>query len=586
VKKLLKYLKPYKWIAMLTPITMIGEVLVDLIQPKLMSSIVDDGVVAGDMGLIVKVGIQMLIAVIIGGLCGVGSAAFSGMTAQSFGCDLRNDAFRKVTSFSFEQTDKFTTGSLVTRLTNDISAVQQFVDMFLRMFVRSIMLFVGGIVMMLSLNVSFGVVLLFALPIEIIIMVWFLKKASPLFSKVQKKLDNVNSIVQENVSGARMVKAYVREDYESDRFGTANGELAETNLTVGRIMAVLNPALSIILNISVAAIIYIGGLQVEAANVLGSGMGIGEVMAAVTYITQILMSVQMCSNMFQSVTRANASAQRIVEVLETDALITDGKGEFDEKIHGGSVTFRGVSFRYPDSSGEPVLRGISIDIKPGESFAILGATGSGKSSFVNLIPRFYDCTEGEVLVDGIPVKDYDVEKLRDKIGMVLQKSELFSGTVEENILWGDKNASLDDVIRAAKIAEADEFVSKMPEGYKSMISEKGASLSGGQKQRLSIARAILKKPEILILDDSTSALDLGTEARLQKSLKEELKGTTVIKIAQRIASVKSCDRIAVLENGMLSAVGTHEELLVNSEVYKDIYNSQQKTVIESKGGEN
>lgn len=586
MKKLLKYLKPYKWIAMLTPITMIGEVLVDLIQPKLMSSIVDDGVVAGDMGLIVKVGIQMLIAVIIGGLCGVGSAAFSGMTAQSFGCDLRNDAFRKVTSFSFEQTDKFTTGSLVTRLTNDISAVQQFVDMFLRMFVRSIMLFVGGIVMMLSLNVSFGVVLLFALPIEIIIMVWFLKKASPLFSKVQKKLDNVNSIVQENVSGARMVKAYVREDYESDRFGTANGELAETNLTVGRIMAVLNPALSIILNISVAAIIYIGGLQVEAANVLGSGMGIGEVMAAVTYITQILMSVQMCSNMFQSVTRANASAQRIVEVLETDALITDGKGEFDEKIHGGSVTFRGVSFRYPDSSGEPVLRGISIDIKPGESFAILGATGSGKSSFVNLIPRFYDCTEGEVLVDGIPVKDYDVEKLRDKIGMVLQKSELFSGTVEENILWGDKNASLDDVIRAAKIAEADEFVSKMPEGYKSMISEKGASLSGGQKQRLSIARAILKKPEILILDDSTSALDLGTEARLQKSLKEELKGTTVIKIAQRIASVKSCDRIAVLENGMLSAVGTHEELLVNSEVYKDIYNSQQKTVIESKGGEN
>ncbi len=578
MKKLLPYFKPYWWIALLTPLTMIGEVVIDLIQPKLMSSIVDDGVLAGNMDYIISTGIKMLIYAIIGGICGVGSAAFSGMTAQNFSCDLRNDVFRRVTALSFQQTDKFTTGSLVTRLTNDITAVQQFADMLLRMFVRSLMLFSGGIVMMLSLDISFGVVLVCALPVEIIIMIWLLKKASPIFSQVQKKLDTVNNIVQENVSGARVVKAYVRENYEDMRFGKANDDLMNTNLKVQRIMAIMNPLLSIILNISVVAIIYIGGLQVEASNVLGSGMQVGDVMAAITYITQILMAIMMCSMMFQSVSRANASAKRIAEVLDTEPVINDGLSQNDNCLSGGSVTFRGVSFRYPEANGEPVLKGISIDIKPGESFAILGATGSGKSSFVNLIPRFYDATEGEILVDGISVKDYKLEELRDKIGMVLQKSELFSGTVAENIRWGCKTASDEEVIAAAKIAQADEFVSKMPDKYQSVIAEKGASLSGGQKQRISIARAILKKPEILIFDDSTSALDLGTEAKLQEALKENLKGTTVIKIAQRIASVKNCDRIAVLENGMLAAVGTHEELLLNSEVYRDIYRSQQKDV--------
>ncbi len=585
MKKLIAYLKPYRWIALLTPLTMIGEVIVDLIQPKLMSAIVDDGVLAGNMDLIVNTGIKMLIFVIIGGLCGVGSAAFSGMCAQSFSCDLRNDVFRRVTALSFQQTDKFTTGSLVTRLTNDITAVQQFVDMLLRMFIRSLMLFCGGIFMMLSLNISFGFVLVCALPIEIIIMVWLLKKAAPIFKQVQTKLDAVNNIVQENVGGARVVKAYVREDYEDKRFGNANDDLMNTNLRVQKIMAILNPMLSIILNISVVAIIYIGGLQVEAANAAGNGMGVGEVMAAITYITQILMSIMMCSMMFQSVSRAKASADRIVEVLDTVPVITDGNNADTNDSCEGSVTFRGVSFKYPDSSGEPVLNGISLEIKPGESFAILGATGSGKSSFVNLIPRFYDAAEGEVLVDGIPVKDYKLEDLRSKIGMVLQKSELFSGTVEENIRWGSKNASDEEVIKAAKIAQADEFITTIPNGYKGMISEKGASLSGGQKQRLSIARAILKKPEILIFDDSTSALDLGTEASLQEALRTELKGTTVIKIAQRIASVKNYDRIAVFENGMLAAVGTHDELLENSEVYRDIYNSQQKNSADMKGDE-
>lgn len=577
--KLAKYLKPYIWIALLTPLTMIGEVLVDLVQPKLMAAIVDSGVLAGDMDYIISTGIRMLIFAVIGGLCGVGSAAFSGITAQSFACDLRNDVFRRVTNLSFQQTDKFTTGSLVTRLTNDITAVQQFADMLLRMFVRTIMLFFGGIVMMLSLDISFGAALVCALPVEIIIMAILLKKAAPIFSRVQVKLDAVNNIVQENVSGVRVVKAYVREDYEDKRFGKANDELMETNLSVQKLMAIMNPLLMIVMNVSVIAIIYIGGLQVEAANILGSGIGVGDVMAAVTYITQILFSIMMCSMMFQSVSRAKASADRIVEVLETIPVINDGENDNTTAVKGGSVTLRGVSFRYPESTGAPVLNGISLDIKPGESFAILGSTGSGKSSLVNLIPRFYDADEGEVLVDGIPVKDYKLEDLRSKIGMVLQKSELFSGTAEENIRWGDKNATDEEVKAAAEIAQADEFISKMPEGYKSMIAEKGASLSGGQKQRLSIARAILKKPEILIFDDSTSALDLGTEAKLQEALRTNLKGTTVIKIAQRIASVKSCDRIAVLDNGMIAAIGTHEELLNNSEIYRDIYNSQQKTAI-------
>ena len=585
MRKLFAYLKPYWWIALLTPLTMIGEVLIDLIQPKLMSSIVDDGVLAGNMELILNTGIKMLFFVIIGGLCGVGSAAFSGMASQNFGCDLRNDVFRRVTALSFEQTDDFTTGSLVTRLTNDISAVQQFVDMLLRLFIRSIMLFCGGIFMMLSLDVSFGLVLVCSLPVEIVIIVVMLKKASPIFGQVQVKLDAVNNVVQENVSGARVVKAYVREDYENKRFGKANDELMNTNLRVQKIMATLNPMLSIVLNISVVAVIYIGGLQVEASNVFGTGTGVGEVMAAVTYVTQIMMSMMMCSNMFQSVSRAKASADRIVEILDTVPVISDGDGSSEREENMGAVTFKGVSFRYPDASGKPVLNGISVDIRKGERFAILGATGSGKSSLVNLIPRFYDVTEGTVYVDGIDVRDYKLEELREKVGMVLQKSELFSGTVEENIRWGCKDASDDDVERAAIIAQADEFVSKMPDGYKSMISEKGASLSGGQKQRLSIARAILKKPEILIFDDSTSALDLGTEARLQAALKSELKGTTVIKIAQRIASVKSCDRIAVLENGMFTAVGTHDELMLNSESYRDIYNSQQNASSDGKEGE-
>lgn len=569
--KLSKYLKPYALFAVLTPLSMVGEVLGDLLQPKLMSKIVDDGVLGQDMDLIIRTGLLMLLVLIGGGACGIAASAFGGIASQSFSRDLRVDVFKRVMGLSFEQTDKFTTGSLVTRLTADITAIQQMVDFMLRMLVRDSLLFFGGIIMMLTLNVRFGIIILCALPVEIIMMIVILKKANPYYSIVAKRLDSVNSVVQENVTGARVVKAYVREDTEEKRFDDANISLMESNLRVQTLMAILQPLLMIILNLSVIAVIVIGGWQVQA-----QAMKVGEVMAAITYLTQVLHGVMMMSMMFQTLAKASASANRLREVLETDPVIKSGSVSLSDKT-GGTVSFKNVSFSYPETKGRPVISDLTLDIKSGESVAILGATGSGKSSLVNLIPRFYDCTAGEVLVDGVNVKDCKLDELRKKVGIVLQKSELFSGTVEDNIKWGDKNAPHEDVISAAQAAQADEFIQKIPAGYEGIIAEKGASLSGGQKQRLSISRAVLKKPEILILDDSTSALDLGTEAKLRAEIDRKMNGTTLIIIAQRIQSVKSCDRIAVLDHGKLCACDTHENLLKTCEVYQDIYASQVKT---------
>lgn len=569
--KLSKYLKPYALFAVLTPLSMVGEVLGDLLQPKLMSKIVDDGVLGQDMNLIIRTGLLMLLVLIGGGACGIAASAFGGIASQSFSRDLRVDVFKRVMGLSFEQTDKFTTGSLVTRLTADITAIQQMVDFMLRMLVRDSLLFFGGIIMMLTLNVRFGIIILCALPVEIIMMIVILKKANPYYSIVAKRLDSVNSVVQENVTGARVVKAYVREDTEEKRFDDANISLMESNLRVQTLMAILQPLLMIILNLSVIAVIVIGGWQVQA-----QAMKVGEVMAAITYLTQVLHGVMMMSMMFQTLAKASASANRLREVLETDPVIKSGNVSLSDKT-GGTVSFKNVSFSYPETKGRPVISDLTLDIKSGESVAILGATGSGKSSLVNLIPRFYDCTAGEVLVDGVNVKDCKLDELRKKVGIVLQKSELFSGTVEDNIKWGDKNATHEEVISAAQAAQADEFIQKIPAGYEGIIAEKGASLSGGQKQRLSISRAVLKKPEILILDDSTSALDLGTEAKLRAEIDRKMNGTTLIIIAQRIQSVKSCDRIAVLDHGKLCACDTHENLLKTCEVYQDIYASQVKT---------
>lgn len=573
--KVLRYLKPYWLFALLCPLAMILEVSMDLLQPTLMSDIVDNGILgdaAADENLryVLITGLKMLVFSLIGCFGGIASAAFGTAAAQKMGNDLRKDAFAKVMHMSFQQTDKFATGSLVTRLTNDITAIQEFVAMSLRMFVRTGMQFIGGIAVILTLNVNFGIVLVISLPVQLIAVAIIMKKASPLFSIVQSRLDKVNSVVQENVSGARVVKAFTREEYEINRFDNANTDLMTTNLKVQKLLATLNPILMIIMNASVIAIIMIGGFQVEA-----KAMQVGEVMAAVTYITQILMSVMMVGMMFQQVSRSAASMKRVNEVLSTNPVISDGNKSADSD-NSGTVEFRNVGFSYPGSSGKPMLSGIDLKVGKGQMIAILGSTGCGKTSLVNLVPRFYDATNGDVLVDGVNVKDYDVDTLRSKIGVVLQKSELFSGTVAENIRWGCETATDEEVKTAAKIAQAEEFIDGFNDGYDTMISEKGASLSGGQKQRMAIARAIIKKPEILIFDDSTSALDLSTEAKLHKALRENLSGVTVIMIAQRIASVMRADKIAVLENGSICAFGTHKELMESSSVYRDIYYSQMK----------
>ncbi len=575
MRKLIKYLKPYWIFALLAPLSMIGEVYIDLLQPKLMAKIVNEGVIGHQPALIISTGITMLGLVAVGGLFGILSAAFASNAAQRFGNDLRCDAFDKVMHLSLQQTDSFTTGSLVTRLTNDINAVQDMVAMILRMFVRAPMQFFGGIVMAVTISPKFGLVLLLALPIQLILVFFMLKKAGPLYGIVQKKLDRVNSVVQENVTGARVVKAYVKEQHEIGRFNQANTELRDVNLTVQKLMATLGPILMLIMNASVIAILIIGGKEVEAAIGVIDGIKVGDVMSAITYITQILMSMMMVSMMFQSLTRASASAARIVEVLESDPAIVDGDPGDITDTHG-AVQFRKVSFRYPSAQGRPVLHDITLDIKQGETVAVIGATGSGKSSLVNLIPRFYDTVEGEVLVDGVNVRDYALSELREKIAFVLQKTELFTGTVADNIRWGKPDATDEEVRKAAEIAQAADFIESFSDGYNTVIAEKGASLSGGQKQRIAIARAIIRRPEILIFDDSTSALDLGTEARLHKALRENIKDTTVIMIAQRIASIRNCDRIAVIENGTICAFAPHDELMRTSETYRDIYSSQMK----------
>ena len=573
--KLAKYLKPYWIFAILAPLTMVGEVFIDLLQPKLMAKIVNEGVIGRDTALIITTGITMLGLVAVGGCFGILSAAFASNAAQSFGNDLRNDAFDKVMHLSLQQTDKFTTGSLVTRLTNDITAVQDMVSMILRMFVRAPMQFLGGIVMAVAISPKFGIVLVCALPLQLLLIFLMLKKATPLYMSVQKKLDKVNSVVQENVTGARVVKAYVKEEHEIGRFNAANTDLKNVNLSVQKLMATLSPILMLIMNGSVIAILLVGGREVENAIGVVGGMKVGDVMSAITYITQILMSMMMVSMMFQSLTRASASAQRIIEILDSDPALVDAK-QIPGTTGTGAVDFKNVSFRYPNSAGRPVLENVNLSVRKGENIAIIGATGSGKSSLVNLIPRFYDADSGEVLIDGVNVKEYDLETLRHKIAFVLQKTELFSGTVADNIRWGRPDATDEEVKTAAKIAQADEFIEKFADKYDTIIAEKGASLSGGQKQRIAIARAIIRRPEVLIFDDSTSALDLGTEAKLHKALRENITDTTVIMIAQRIASIRNCDRIAVIENGTIIAFAPHDELMKTCATYRDIYDSQQR----------
>lgn len=573
---MLKYLKKYWFFALLAPIFMIGEVSMDLLQPELMSRIIDDGVLGlnnggvGNLNTVITIGLKMIGFVALGGICGIMSGVFANLCAQQFGNDVRKAVFKRIMEFSFEQTDKFSTGSLITRVTNDITQLQNFVMQCLRGFVRTSMLFIGGIACMVSLNMEFGIIIACALPFVAVCVVYFIAKANPKFTVLQKKLDKVNNVMQENVSSARVVKAYVKEDYETERFEKANNELVSTQLDVLLLLSYMTPIMNIILNLSVVAVIKVGGIQVSAGSATP-----GNVMAAITYCSQVLNAVMRMTMIFQTASRGIASKKRVMEIINCEPAIKSGTYNKETAVKG-KVEFKNVSFAYPGMDNENVIENFNLVINPGETIGILGATGCGKSSLVNLIPRFYDVTKGEVLIDDVNVKDYDLQVLRDKVSIALQKPEIFSTTIAENIAWGDSSADSEKIRQAADIAQATEFIDNRPDGMDTQVSQGGHSLSGGQKQRVAISRAVLKNSEILIFDDATSALDLKTEADLYSELSAKKYDVTRIIIAQRIASVKNADRIVVMDNGRLAEVGSHSELIKTSEIYKDIYESQLK----------
>lgn len=573
---MLKYLKKYWFFALLAPIFMIGEVSMDLLQPELMSRIIDDGVLGlnnggvGNLNTVITIGLKMIGFVALGGICGIMSGVFANLCAQQFGNDVRKAVFKRIMEFSFEQTDKFSTGSLITRVTNDITQLQNFVMQCLRGFVRTSMLFIGGIACMVSLNMEFGIIIACALPFVAVCVVYFIAKANPKFTVLQKKLDKVNNVMQENVSGARVVKAYVKEDYETERFEKANNELVSTQLDVLLLLSYMTPIMNIILNLSVVAVIKVGGIQVSAGSATP-----GNVMAAITYCSQVLNAVMRMTMIFQTASRGIASKKRVMEIINCEPAIKSGTYNKETAVKG-KVEFKNVSFAYPGMDNENVIENFNLVINPGETIGILGATGCGKSSLVNLIPRFYDVTKGEVLIDGVNVKDYDLQVLRDKVSIALQKPEIFSTTIAENIAWGDDSADIEKIRQAADIAQATEFIDNRTDGMDTQVSQGGHSLSGGQKQRVAISRAVLKNSEILIFDDATSALDLKTEDDLYSELSVKKYDVTRIIIAQRIASVKNADRIVVMDNGRLADVGSHSELIKTSEIYKDIYESQLK----------
>ena len=580
---MLKYLKKYWYWCLLAPVFMFGEIAMDLIQPKIMSSIVNDGVLKSDVELILDLGIRMILLVLFGGLCGTLCGVFANLATRRFGNDVRKAVFSKIMNLSFSQTDRISTGSLITRLSNDVNQVEMMVMLTLRMAVRSLCMFIGGIYMLYRISTHFALLTIGALPFVMIGVSFFLKKATPMFAVVQKKLDQVNHVMQEDVAGARVVKAYVREDYELNRFDKANDDLVDINLRVQTLLAFMMPYMNIILNLVVILLLYIGAIKVED----GADLQIGDLMAALTYVAMILHSVTFVANIFQSITRARASVARLNEVLDSPDLISDGDFEAAKALVGdvtrGTIRFENVSFAYPSSPDRKVLENISLELRSGETFAILGTTGSGKSTFINLIPRFYDVTEGNIYVDGINVKDYELHELRERVVTVMQKAELYSRSIRENIRWGREDATDEEIYAAARVAQADDFIRASKDGYDTHVTESGHSLSGGQKQRISIARALVRKGEILIFDDATSALDLKTEAALHKALRakdtvmgSEYSEMTKIIIAQRIASVRNADRIMVLDRGKILAIGTHDELMKSCDLYQDIYRSQLK----------
>ena len=568
-KRYKSYILPYKSAFILGPLMMVTEVLGEILLPKFMSMIINHGVAQKDGGYILKMGLVMAITSFLMAAGGILGAYFAAKASISFTSDLRRDLFARVQQFSFKNIDTFSTGSLVTRLTNDIQQVQNLIMMGLRMMLRAPGMFLGALVMAFWMNAELAAVILVVIPLLTAAIVWILRTAYPRFTAMQKALDTLNSGIQEVLTNVRVVKSFVREDYEEKRFADTNRELKEVGLRALKIVIATMPVMMFAMNVTTLAIVWFGGNLI-----IGGRMAVGDLTAFTTYIVQILMSLMMLSMVFLQSSRAMASIRRIDEVLDEPIDLSDeNASQKDRKVEKGRVEFKDVSFSYREG-GEPVLSHISLTAEPGETIGILGATGSGKTSLVQLIPRLYDVTEGSVRVDGIDVREYSLKNLRDGVGMVLQKNVLFSGTIEENLRWGDETATEEEVRRAAVYAQADSFVNSFAEGYKTEMGQGGVNVSGGQKQRLCIARALLKKPKILILDDSTSAVDTATEAAIRTAFREDLKDTTKFIIAQRLSSLEYADRILVLEDSRIIGEGTQEKLLASCEAYREIYETQ------------
>ena len=568
-KRYKSYILPYKSAFILGPLMMVTEVLGEILLPKFMSMTINHGVAQKDGGYILKMGLVMAITSFLMAAGGILGAYFAAKASISFTSDLRRDLFARVQQFSFKNIDTFSTGSLVTRLTNDIQQVQNLIMMGLRMMLRAPGMFLGALVMAFWMNAELAAVILVVIPLLTAAIVWILRTAYPRFTAMQKALDTLNSGIQEVLTNVRVVKSFVREDYEEKRFAGTNRELKEAGLRALKIVIATMPVMMFAMNVTTLAVVWFGGNLI-----IGGRMEVGDLTAFTTYIVQILMSLMMLSMVFLQSSRAMASIRRIDEVLDEPIDLSDeNASQKDRKVEKGRVEFKDVSFSYREG-GEPVLSHISLTAEPGETIGILGATGSGKTSLVQLIPRLYDVTEGSVRVDGIDVREYSLKNLRDGVGMVLQKNVLFSGTIEENLRWGDETATEEEVRRAAVYAQADSFVNSFAEGYKTEMGQGGVNVSGGQKQRLCIARALLKKPKILILDDSTSAVDTATEAAIRTAFREDLKDTTKFIIAQRLSSLEYADRILVLEDGRIIGEGTQEKLLASCEAYREIYETQ------------
>ena len=572
LKRYKKYITPYLSAFVIGPLMMLTEVAGEVMLPKFMSMIINNGVASRNVAYIGKMGTLMVLTVLFMAVGGILGAYFSAKASISFTSDMRNDLFRKVQQFSFENIDGYSTGSLVTRLTNDVQQVQNVLMMGLRMALRAPGMFLGALIMAFMMNRQLAVIILIVIPLLLAAILLILKTAFPRFGEMQRKLDRLNSGIQESLTNVRVVKSFVREDHEIEKFSKLNDDLKESSLRALRIVIATMPVMTFAMNVTTLAVVWYGG------NIIIAGkMPVGDLTAFTTYIVQILMSLMMLSMVFLQSSRASASMKRINEIFDTEIGLNDDNAENkDKKVTEGRVEFKNVSFGYSGENGRKdlVLEGISFTAEPGQTIGIIGSTGSGKTSLVQLIPRLYDVTGGEVLVDGVNVKEYSLKHLREGVGMVLQKNVLFSGTIEENLRWGNEDAPMEDVIRFSESAQADPFVKTFKNGYDTEMGQGGVNVSGGQKQRLCIARALLKRPKILILDDSTSAVDTATEAKIRESLYHDLKDTTKIIIAQRISSVQEADQILVLEDGKIIGHGTHEELLKTCEAYSEIYTTQ------------